>query len=82
MHRRNCSLVVALASAAVSLLIFRRTFRIGDVYGEERRGDGHAPPLGRVHFLSIVALTVNVLILPLIIMDGVGTGLHSFCQQT
>ena len=75
-------LVVALASTAVSLRIFWKTFRVGDVFGEERRGDGHAPPLGRVHFLALVALTVNFLILVLIILDGVGTGLHRFCQQT
>jgi hypothetical protein len=29
-----------------------------------------------------VAITVNLLILPIIIMDAVGTGLQSFCQQT
>jgi hypothetical protein len=73
---------VTLASTAVSALIFRRTYRIGDVFGEERRGDGHAPPLGRVHFLSLVALTVNFLVLPIIVMDAVGTGLHPLCQQT
>jgi hypothetical protein len=75
-------LLVALASAAVAILIFRRTYRIGDVFGQERRGDGSPPPLGRVHFLSIVGITVNFLIIPLIIMDGVGTGLLSICQQT
>lgn len=74
--------LVALASLAASILIFRRTFRIGDVFGEERRGDGHDPPLGRIHFLSQLAITVNLLILPIIIMDGVGTGLQLVCQQT
>jgi hypothetical protein len=74
--------LVTLASMATSILIFYRTFRIGDVFGEERRGDGHDPPLGRIHFLSQIAITVNLLILPLIIMDGVGTGLQAFCQQT
>lgn len=74
--------LVALASTAVSVVIFLRTFRIGDVFGEELRGDGHPPPLGRIHFLALIALTVNLLVLPIILMDGVGTGLHSFCQQT
>lgn len=74
--------LIALASTAVSLLIFLRTFRIGDVFGQERRGDGTAPPLGRVHFLAIVALTVNFLVLIVIILDGVGAGLHPVCQQT
>lgn len=74
--------LVTLAAMAASILIFYRTFRIGDVFGEERRGDGHDPPLGRIHFLSQVAITVNLLMLPLIIMDGVGTGLQAVCQQT
>lgn len=74
--------VVTLGAMAASLLIFYRTFRIGDVFGEERRGDGHDPPLGRIHFLSQVAIVINLLILPIIIMDAVGTGLQSLCQQT
>ena len=78
----GAGLLVALASLAMAGLIFVRTFRIGDVFAEERRGDGHAPPLGRIHFLALVALTINLLIIPLIIMDGVGGGIHSFCQQT
>ena len=74
--------LVALASTAVAGLIFLRTFRTEDVFAQERRGDGFQPPLGRIHFLSLVALTVNFLILAVIVMDAVGTGLHSFCQQT
>jgi hypothetical protein len=73
--------VVGLAAAAVAATIFRRTYRIGDVFAEERRGDGSAPPLGRIHFLSIVGLTVNFLVLIIIVLDAVGTGLHT-CMQT
>ncbi len=76
------AVLLALASTGVSLVIFLRTFRIDDVFGQERRGDGSAPPLGRVHFLALVALTVNFLVLTLIILDGVGVGLHPVCQQT
>lgn len=74
--------VVGLASTAVAAMIFRRTYRIGDLFGEERRGDGSAPPLGRIHFLSIVGLTVNVLVLFIMVMDAVGTGVHGLCMQT
>lgn len=73
--------VVGLASTAVAATIFRRTYRIGDIFGEERRGDGSAPPLGRIHFLSIVGLTVNFLVLVIMVLDAVGTGIHS-CMQT
>ncbi len=74
-------LLVALGSGAISVLIFRRTYRVGDMFAQERRGDGSPPPLGRVHFLSIVGITVNTLIVPLIVMDGVGTGLLPLCHQ-
>lgn len=74
--------IVGLASMAVAVMIFRRTYRIGDIFGEERRGDGAAPPLGRIHFLAICGLAINFLVLTIMAMDAVGTGLHGFCHQT
>jgi hypothetical protein len=74
--------MIGLASTAAAAWVFRRTFRIGDIFGEERRGDGAAPPLGRIHFLSIVGLVVNLLVLFIMAMDAVGTGLHGLCMQT
>ena len=74
--------VIGVASTVVAAMIFRRTYRIGDIFGEERRGDGSAPPLGRIHFLAIVGLTVNVLVLMIMAMDAFGTALHGLCVQT
>jgi hypothetical protein len=74
--------VIGLASTAAAASIFRRTYRIGDIFGEERRGDGSAPPLGRIHFLAICGLTINVLVLTIMVLDAVGTGLHGMCSQT
>lgn len=74
--------VIDLASVAAGLWLLRHTYRVGDVFGEERRGDGAPPPVGRINFLAIVGLTVNVLVLAIIVMDGVGTVLHPLCQQT
>jgi len=78
----SAGFIVGLASMAVAAMIFRRTYRIGDIFGEERRGDGSAPPLGRIHFLAIVGLTVNTLVLCIMMMDAFGTALHGFCVQT
>lgn len=75
-------IAIGLASTAVAAMIFRRTYRIGDMFGEERRGDGATPPLGRIHFLSQVGLVVNFLVLCIMLMDAVGTGLHGLCMQT
>jgi hypothetical protein len=73
--------LVALASIAAGIWIFRNTYRVGDIFGQERRGDGATPPIGRIHFLAIVGLTVNVLALAIIIMDGIGAPLQLTCQQ-
>lgn len=73
--------IVTLASIAAGVWLFRNTYRLGDVFGEERRGDGAAPPIGRIHFLALVGLTVNVLALAIIVMDGIGAPLQSLCVQ-
>lgn len=73
---------IGLASMAVAAMIFKRTYRIGDIFAQERRGDGSAPPLGRIHFLAICGLTVNALVLCIMVMDAVATGLHGMCVQT
>jgi len=74
--------LVAVAAIGVSLWLFLRTFRIDDVAGMERRGDGSPPPVGRIQFLSMVGLTVNALALAIIVLDGVGAPLLTACQQS
>jgi hypothetical protein len=74
--------LVAIAAIGVCVWMFLRTFRIGDVAGMERRGDGSPPPVGRVQFLSMVGLTVNFLALAIIVLDGVGAPLLTTCQQS
>jgi hypothetical protein len=72
---------VTLASMGVGAWLFRHTYQVGDVFGEERRGDGATPPVGRIHFLALVGLVVNLLVLAIIVMDGIGAPLLSMCQQ-
>ena len=76
------ALIIGLASIATAAWLFKRTYRVGDVFGEERRGDGSPPPVGRIHFLAQVGLVVNLLTLAIIVMDGIGAPLHALCQQT
>lgn len=73
--------LVGLASMGTAVWLFRRTYRVGDVFASERRGDGSPPPVGRIHFLAQVGLVVNLLVLALIALDGIGAPLHSLCQQ-
>lgn len=76
------AVAVVLASMATCGWIFLRTFRIDDVFGQERRGDGSAPPLGRIHFLAILGLVINLLVLAIVIMTGIGAPLLPMCQQS
>jgi hypothetical protein len=73
---------ITVAAIAVCMWLFLRTFRINGVAGQERRGDGSPPPVGRIQFLSMVGLTVNVLALAIIVLDGVGAPLLTACQQS
>ncbi len=75
------ALLIGLASGVVSLNLFRRTYRIGDVLAEELHGDGYRPPLGRLQFMSIIGLTLNVLTLTIIVMTAIGAQLLPVCQQ-
>ena len=74
--------LVTLSATGVCVWMFLRTFRVGDVAGMERRGDGSPPPVGRVQFLSMVGLTVNLLALAIIVLAGVGGPLLTACQQS
>lgn len=74
--------VVGLASMAAAARLFRRTYKVGDVFGEERRGDGSPPPVGRIHFLAQVGLVVNLLVLAIIVMDAIAIPTFALCQQT
>ena len=62
--------------------MFLRTFRIGDVAGMERRGDGSPPQRGASSSSSMVGLTVNVLALAIIVLVGIGGPLLTACQQS
>lgn len=75
------AIAVGLAATVEALRIYRIAFRVRDVDGEERRGDGSPPPVGRVHFLAMIALTVNFLAMVIVVMTGIGAPLLGVCQQ-
>jgi hypothetical protein len=64
-------IVIALAAEAVSLWIFRQT-----------QTEGNDPPAGRLHFLSVIGLTVNPLAVAIMVMTGIGTSLLRLCHQS
>lgn len=76
------AICVGLASEAVSLWLYLRTFRIDHVAEAERAGKGTAPPTGRINFLAMVGLTVNLLSLSIVVMTAIGAPLLPVCQQS
>jgi hypothetical protein len=73
---------VGVAAEAVSVWLYVRTFRLDHVAEAERRGEGTAPPTGRINFLATVGLIVNLLALAITIMTGIGAPLLPVCQQS
>lgn len=73
---------VTLVSMAVALWLYLYTFQFKHVPQAERRGEGTAPPTGRISFLATVGLTVNFLSLAIIVMTGIGAPLLPVCQQS
>lgn len=76
------AVAVGLAATAVSVWLFLRTYRHEDAAELERRGMGVHPPLGRLSFLSMIGICVNVLSVTIIIMTAVGAPLLPVCQQS
>jgi hypothetical protein len=74
-------LLVGIVAMGVSLRVFLQT-RGDGVMQDELSGEGHQPPLGRVHFLSIVGLTVNFLSLVIVVICGIGAPLLTVCRQS
>jgi hypothetical protein len=76
------AMAVGLAAEGVCALLFLRTREIDHVAIAERRGEGSAPPTGRINFLAIVGLTVNFLSLAIIAMTAISAPLLPLCQQS
>jgi hypothetical protein len=66
----------------VSLWLYLYTYQFKHVPAAERRGEGSAPPTGRINFLSVVGLTVNFLSLAIMVMTGIGAPLLAMCRQS
>jgi hypothetical protein len=76
------AIAIGLLSTAVALWLYLYTYQFKHVAEAERRGEGSAPPTGRLNFLAVVGLTVNFLALTIMIMTGIGAPLLSICRQS
>ncbi len=76
------AIAIGLTALGVCMWLFLRTFHLDHVAEAERRGEGTAPPTGRISFLAMVGLTVNFLALAIMVMTGIGAPLLPVCQQS
>ena len=77
------ALVVGLASTAVAAWLFHDTRHDHrEMSLKVIRGFGGEPPLARVHFLAIVGLTVNFLVIAIIVMTTIGSPVLLDCRQS
>lgn len=76
------AVAITLAAEGISLWLYLKTFNLDHIAEAERRGEGTAPPTGRINFLAMVGLTVNFLALAIIVMTGIGAPLLPVCQQS
>ena len=76
------AIAIGVVSMLVSLWLYLYTYQFKHIAVAERRGEGTAPPTGRINFLSVVGLTVNFLALSIKILTGIGAPLLQVCQQS
>lgn len=69
---------IALAAAAAVVVVVAMLASIA-VFRATRDAQGRAE---RIHFLAVVGITVNPLLLALVVMDGVGVPVLTVCQQS
>jgi hypothetical protein len=74
--------VIGVAGLLVCVWVYLRTHNVGDLAAEDRRGDGHPPPLGRIHFLVVCGMLVNLTALAIMVMVAVAAPQLAFCQQS
>jgi hypothetical protein len=71
---------IALAAAGVAVGVAAEAVCVR-IFLATRKAD-EAPPTSRVHFLSVVGMTVNPLAIAIMIMTGIGAPLLRLCQQS
>jgi len=70
---------IGLAAGAALFVVGAELVAIA-IFRVTRSAEGRTEE--RIHFLAIVALTINPLLLALVVMDGVGVPVLTICQQS
>lgn len=76
------AIIIGVASTVVAGWIYYDTRKAREMSLKVIRGFGGEPPLGRVHFLAIIGLTVNFLSLAIVLMTTIGSPELLNCRQS
>jgi hypothetical protein len=79
-HVDAWTLAVTLAAAAIAVLGGLAAFGAWRATREAEEDD--APPAGRIHFLSMIGMTITPLFLAMILMSGLGEVFLPSCLQS
>jgi hypothetical protein len=73
---------LAVLGIAAAIVTFRATRSSEtDLTSAELAGEGSAPPIGRLHFMSIIGMVISPLFLCIILVSGLGAFVLEVCTQ-
>jgi hypothetical protein len=75
------TLAAILTALCASIAVLGGLAALASFRATRAAGEGGPPPAGRVHFLAIAGMTVAVLMLAIILLDGVGVLAGEGCRQ-
>ena len=75
-------LTVVVGGAATVLVLLGGAFSLVAWLGTREADDDDAPPAGRIHFLSVIGLTIMPLFLAIVLMSSAGAIVANGCTQS
>ena len=75
-------LTIAIGGVAAAVAALCGLFAVAAWRASREADDDDAPPAGRVHFLSVIGMTITPLFLAMILMSGLGSALLMGCRQS
>jgi hypothetical protein len=75
-------LTVAIGGAATALVLLGGACALAAWLKTREADDDDAPPAGRIHFLSVIGLTITPLFLAIVLMSSAGAIVANGCTQS
>jgi hypothetical protein len=76
------TITIVLGGAAVALIVLGGAASLTAWLATREDEDDDAPPAGRIHFLSVIGLTICPLFLAIVLMSSAGAIVANGCTQS